>query len=100
MTIHSKTPLTIAEAYDIVKTLEEKQELKDYFKTFVKLSKEKAQQLAGEIRALNNPKLNDEHVIKIVDFLPTEAEELNKVLRDAGLTEVETNAVLELVKKY
>lgn len=100
MTILSKQPITMSEAFSIVKDMEEKPAVKDYLKKFAELSKEKAAQLLNEIHALNNPKLREEDMIKIVDFLPSDAEELNIVLREATLSEEETNAILALVKKY
>lgn len=100
MTIHSKKPLTLAEVKEIVKGLEEKQEIKDYLKRFASLSKEKAMKLKEEIISLNNMRIKEENVIKIVDFLPKDAEDVNKIFVDTGLTEEETNAILEIVKKY
>lgn len=98
--ILNKTPVTMAEVYLIVKETEEKSAVKDYLKRFTKLTKEKAELLLGEIRALNNLKLKEEDMIKIVDFLPSEAEELNVIMRESTLSEEETNAILEIVKKY
>ena len=59
MTILQKTPVTLAEVQSIVKNLEEKKDLKEYLKKFVKLSKEKADALTKQIRDLNNPKIKD-----------------------------------------
>ncbi|MFH1290695.1 MAG: hypothetical protein ABIH92_04785 [Nanoarchaeota archaeon] len=98
--IHNKTPLTLAEVQDIVKPLEERQEVKDYLKKFTKLSKDKALKLKEEIAALNNIRIKEEHLIKIVDFLPKDAEDVNKIFSDTGLTEEETNAILEITNKY
>lgn len=98
--ILEKTPVTMAEAKEIVAKLEEAEGLKAYFKKFTKLSKDKAEKLKKELEALNNPKLREEHFIKIVDFLPKDAEELNKIFPDVSLTEEETNAILEITRKH
>ena len=98
--ILQKTPVMMAEARDIVSKLEEGEGLKEYFKKFTKLSKDKAEKLKKELESLNNLKLREEHFIKIVDFLPKDAEELNKIFPDVGLTEEETNAILETTRKY
>ena len=100
MTIHSKTPLTLVEVKEIVGKLGEKQEMKEYLKKFTKLSKDKAGKLTEEITSLGSMKVKEEHIVKIVDFLPRDAEDLNKIFTDTGLTEEETNAILEIVKKY
>jgi len=98
--IHSKTPVTLAEVQDIVGKLDEHQELKAYLKKFNKLKKDKSEKLKEELVALKNIKVKDEHLAKISDFLPTTAEDLKKIFVDVGLTEEETNAILEITKKY
>ncbi|MBU0466199.1 MAG: hypothetical protein KJ718_02665 [Nanoarchaeota archaeon] len=98
--IHSKNPLTLAEVQDIVKPLEERQEIKAYLKKFTKLSKDKALKLKEEIKSLGNMKIKEEHIVKLIDFLPKDAEDVNKIFIDTSLTEEETNAILEIVNKY
>ncbi len=98
--ILKKEPLTFAEVQHIVKDIEEKQELKNYLKRFTQLSKEKALQLKEEIKKLNNLKIREENIVKIVDFLPRNAEELNKIFTEVNLAGAEINEILEIVKKY
>ena len=100
MTILSKQPLALAEVKEIVDKLEEKEETKEYLKKFTQLSKDKAEKLKRDITDLNNVKINEEHAVKVVDFLPKEQEEINKIFVDVSLTEEETNAILEIVRKY
>lgn len=90
----------MAELKDHIKNIEEKKNLEDYLKAFTKLKKDKAEALAKDIHALNNPKIKEEQVIKVVDFLPKTQEEVNKIFIDATLSEEEANAVVEIVKKY
>ena len=98
--IHSKTPITLAETKEIVDKLEEKEEIKIYLKKFASLKKEKAEKLKEEIKKLNSIKIKEEHLIKIVDFLPHDQEAVRKILNDVSLTEEETNAILQIVAKY
>ena len=98
--ILGKKPVMLAEVKGMVKGLEEKQELKDYLKKFTKLTKDKAGKLVEDIKALDNPKIKEVDIIKIVDFLPKEKEELGRIFTETGLSEEETNAILEVVKKY
>ena len=100
--IISRRALTLAEARSYLKpsTNEEKNPVEDYFKAFTKLSKEDAIDLAEKIRALNNPKINEEHVIRTVDFLPKDNEDLSKIFNESVLSEEETNAILALTTKY
>jgi len=100
MNILNKTPLTIAEAKSYLKESEEKKPVDAYFKEFASLNLDKAKKLSEDIKALNNPKLKEEDIVKIVDFLPQDSEDLNKICLEVSLSEEEINKILELVKKY
>lgn len=90
----------MVEANEIIKGLEEKKEMQLYMKKFMKLKKDKSDKLVEELKGLNNIKMNDYHLVKIVDFAPDEKEEISKIFTDVSLTEEETNAILDIVKKY
>jgi DNA-directed RNA polymerase subunit F len=98
--ILSKKALTMAQAREYAKSQTENVVLQDYFKAYCKLSKEKSLELCSEISALNNMKIKEEHLVKIADFLPQDAEDLSKIFNDVSLNEEETNAILGVVKKY
>jgi len=100
MTILNKTPLNLAEVKSHMKNLEENKEMENYIKKFGNLSLEKASKLKEELIALKNVKLKNEDIVKIIDFLPKDAEDLNKILIEASLSEEESNAILEIVRKY
>lgn len=97
--IHNKTPLTLAFVQDAVQHLEETKPVVLYLKKFNKRSKTEAEKLMADIRALNNLKLREETIVKIVDFCPQDTEDLNKIVLDVSLNEEESNAILALVKK-
>ena len=90
----------LAEVAEYAKNTEEKKVFHDYLKAFVKLSKSDAIKCAEDIKALNNPKIKEDEVVKIVDLVPKDSEDLNKIFLDVTLTEEEANAVLEIIKKY
>lgn len=98
--IQSKTPVTLAEVKEIVKGLEEKQELQAYLKKFTKLTKEKSEAIRKDIAGLNNPKIKEENIIKVADYVPKDAEDLGKIFTEISLNEEEINAILEITKKY
>ena len=100
MTIHNKQFLTLAEVKEIVDKMDENLEMKDYLKRFTKLSKKDALKLKEELQGLNNVKVREENIIKLVDIVPKDAEDVSKIFADTGLTEEETNAILEITKKY
>lgn len=98
--ILEKTPLTLVEAKEYIKDSEETKPILDYLKKFIKLNKEKLKQLKEEIIKLNNSKIKEENIVKIIDFLPKEQEEVNKIFTETNLTEEETNEILQITQKY
>lgn len=99
--IISSKPLAMGQAESYYKSNgEEKKPIEDYFKTFIKLSKNDCEKLMDEIKTLNNPKLKEEYIVKLADLLPKDAEDVNKILLDINLSEGEANAILEITKKY
>ncbi len=97
--IISMKPISIAEVKELVKDVEEKKELKDYLKKFGKIEKEDAEKMRESLSALNNMKLKEEDIVKILDFMPKNSEELNKIFTDVSLDEKETNEILEIIKQ-
>lgn len=97
--ILSKTPLSLADVKHYIKDIEVSPQVSEYLKAFCKISKEEAEKLIAGIKALNNPKLNDEVIIKIVDFLPKDIEDLNKISPEVGLNEEESKAILAVINK-
>lgn len=96
--ILSKKPLSLAEVKELRKKADEDKPIDIYLGKFCKITKEKARKMAEQLVALNNPKIREEHTIKIIDTLPEDAEDLNKIFNEMGLTEEEANAVLSIVK--
>ena len=94
------TPLSFAEAIKLIGTGDETQEIRDYIKKFCKIKADKVEELRKEIEKLDNIKINKEHIIKVADILPEDAEDVNKIFNDVSLNEDETNKLLEIIKKY
>ena len=95
--IIDKTALTLSEVKDFVKDLEEKKDLKDYLKKF-ESQKKNGSGIIDKLKALDNIKIKEDHMIKIVDFMPRDSEDLNKIFTDVSLDEKESNEILEIVK--
>ncbi len=102
--ITDKQALSLIEVEEIVKTLPESEkikELRSFIKKFNKIELEKAKELIKEIESLEVLKLKQEHIKKIVDMLPEDSAELNKILtNEVNLDTDETNKILETIKKY
>ena len=110
--INEKKPLTLAEVQEIVnerfkKVKEENDEnhrlgsVHDLLKKVVKLKPEQAKKLKEELLSLGIVKLKEKDIVKIVDFLPEDAEDIRKLFFGQGinLDENEINSILEKVKK-
>jgi len=101
--ILDRTPLNLDELREIVKNLDDsdkKEEIEKYLKKFLKTKSEKAKKIKEELEKLDLLKMKREHLVKIVDLLPEDALDLNKIFTDVGLNEDETNKILEIIKKY
>lgn len=93
-TVTGKEPISLAELAEEMETISERDEelnyragkTEEYVNEFTELSKEDYDELAEEIRDLDVPRLKEKHVIKILDFLPETAEDLDVVLEGYPLT--------------
>ena len=78
--IIKKEPLSMAEVLDYVKkSKEENTETTGFLKKFVKLNIKESKELRKKLEALELIKVKTEHIVKIIDLLPENAEDLNKI---------------------
>ncbi len=98
--IKESRPICMAEVVELVGDSEKSESIKKFIKSFEVLEFEKAKEFEKELRELDLIKLKDEHIIKIIDFIPSDAVELNKVIVEVSLDADEVNKVLEVTKKY
>ncbi|MFH1521470.1 MAG: hypothetical protein ABIF18_00775 [archaeon] len=100
MTIKEKTPITMAEVVVLAGDSDKGKAIKDFIKGFNTMNIKKAKEMKEELRGIDLIKLKDEHIVKIVDFVPTDASELNKILVGVSLDQDEVNKILDVAKKY
>lgn len=100
MVIKEQTPLTLVEVANLAGDSDKAKTIKSFVKHFSKGKIEKVKEMKEELKKLDLIKLKEEHIVKIIDFMPTDAEDLIKVLADVSLTQDENNKILEVVKKY
>lgn len=95
-------PLSMAEVDDIAKAIndDEDKEIHGFLKKFAKLKTKEAKKMREELENLNLLKLKGEHIAKIMDLLPEDSVDINKIFIDISLDDDETNKILEVVKKY
>ncbi len=101
--IKSINPLSMAEVKEIVSKLDESDKTKavsSYIKKFTKLDAAEANKLKEEIIALNNARLREQDIAKIVDIMPKDADDLRKILIEINLDQNEITQILAVVKKY
>ena len=88
----------MSEVKKIVK--EDNPELEKFVKGFIKMKPETAEKMKQELEALKLIKMKPENIIKVIDLLPEDASDVNKIFSEAGLDESEINKILEVVKKH
>ena len=89
------------ETKELLESLKEtdlNKDMKAFIKKFSNLSDAKSKKLKEEIENLNMIKLTRSNIIKIVDVVPEDAVDLNKILVDTELDADETNKILETIK--
>ena len=99
--ILERTPLNLNEVELINKDLvdsDKKQEIELFLKKFLKTKNDKAKKIKEDLEKLDLLKIKREHIVKIVDILPEDASDLNKIFTDVSLNEDETKQILEIVK--
>ena len=100
--ILDRTPLNLNEVKEILENLndsDKKEEIKIYLKKFLKTKPEQAKKIKEEIEKLDLLKIKREHLVKIIDLLPEDAVDLNKIFTDVSLNEDETNKILNIIKR-
>ncbi|MFB6246118.1 MAG: hypothetical protein ABEI74_00815 [Candidatus Pacearchaeota archaeon] len=95
----SNKPLSLSEAKEYLQE-EGNEEMKGFVKKFAKLETEKAKELRSKLEELDMIKMSEHHIAKVIDILPTEIEEINKIFTDTSLEEDEKKQVIEVVKQY
>ena len=102
MVIKESTPLTLAEVSSLVGSSEKAEKVKTFIKKagIKNLDLKNVSALKEELRGLNLLKLKEDYIVKIIDFLPEDGADLNKVLQDVSLDQDEVNKILDVVKKY
>jgi|SRR3989344_2809131 len=99
--IINKEPLSMAESLEYVKDKESgDSDIVGFVKKFVKLKPVEAKEMRLKINSLNNIKIREGDISKIIDIMPENKEDLNKIFMDISLEEDESNKILEIVKKY
>jgi len=91
----------MSEATEYVKgSKDEGKEITGFIKKFTKLKVNKAKEMREKLKALEMVKIDEKDISKIIDILPENNEELNKMFVGISLDEEEAKKVLEVVKEF
>lgn len=99
MIIESK-PLTMSEVKELAGNTDKEEEVKAFLNKFKPLPVDKAKEMRKELEELELVKLKDMDIVNIVDLVPKDASDLNKIINDVSLDQEEITKVLDVVKKY
>jgi len=98
--IINNNPLSMVETAEYIKKSEVSDGILQFIKKFSRLDIKKAKAVEEKINALELMKVKPEHIIKIIDICPENAEDLNKIFTDVSLDENESNKILEAIKEF
>jgi len=98
--IKNTESLSMAEASEYIKKLESESEVVGFIKKFTKITPKEAKEIRKKINELGLMKIREENISKIIDILPEDAQDLNKIFADISLDEDETNKILDTIKQY
>jgi len=99
--IKNSEPLSMSEIAEYTKKIEDTEtDIIGFIKKFAKLAPKESHKLRKKLEELELMKVKPENIVKIVDLVPENAEELNKIFTDVGLDEDETEKILETVKEF
>lgn len=99
--IRERKSLSMAESLEFTENArDEGKEIKGFVRKFSKIKPEKAKELRKELEKLDIVKISDSDISKIIDILPENTEELNKVVTGVSFEEEESKKILEVTKEY
>ncbi len=100
--ILDRQALNLNEIQKIIENLpesEKRTQMEVYLKKFLKTKPEKAKRIKEDLKALDLLKIKNEHIVKIIDLMPKDVSDINKIFTDVSLTEDETNKILDVINK-
>ena len=97
--IKEEQPITMAELKEDLKKIKKRDEelnfraekTQEYLDQFVTIKDKDAKELFKKIEGLDVPRLKPEHIVKLIDILPTTPEEVKMVLQGYTITVTKEN---------
>lgn len=99
--IKNRTPLSMAESLEFIKgDGEREKEIRKFIKDFTKTGPEEAKKIRKKIEDLNLLKVKPKNIASLIDIMPGNSEDLNKIFSDVNLDEDETNKIFEALEEF
>lgn len=99
--IKQNNSLSIAEALKYVDSKNESEaKIKKFMENFKKLDIDEAKGLRKKLEVMELLKMKDSHISKIIDLVPEDKENLNKIFTDVSLTEDESKQILDAIEEF
>ena len=95
--IKKNKALSMAESLEYV---EKENEVFKFIKSFTKLSPKEAREFRKKLEDLKLMKLKSPEIVKIIDVVPEDKEDLNKIFVSMSLDEDESKKILDTVKEF
>jgi len=106
----NEKPVSLAELKDKLEEIQKRDEqlsfrgnkVKDYLNKLVKLDSKKSQELVKKIESLEIPRIKDRQIVKVVDVLPSDLEDMKALMTGETTTITDENMqkIVEAVKEY
>ena len=95
----TETPISISQVKEALTAVKDKEgELNyragktfEYLEQFAKLSQKEAHKLAEELTKLAIPRIKEQHIMKLIDVMPTTAKDVKTVLQGYAVTVTNDN---------
>jgi len=97
--IKNTKPLSMPEVMGYLNS-DNKEELIGFIKKFNQIKTKDSTEMRKKLEDLNLIKMKEEHLVKVIDFLPITLEELNKIFVDVSLDEDEAKKIVDIVGEY
>ncbi|MDP2628693.1 MAG: hypothetical protein Q8P15_02220 [Nanoarchaeota archaeon] len=98
--IKNNQPLSMAEVKGYLKKEDAEGTLTGFINKFTEVKPKEAKELRTKLEELGIMKLREHNIVKIVDTMPDNQENLNKLFVETSLDEDETKKILETVKQF
>ncbi len=96
MITHSE-PISMSES---LKFVAKDSDLEVFAKKFVSLDHKEAEKMKRALEELNLIKLKKAYIAKVIDLMPENVEDLNKIFIDVSLDEDENKKILDVIKQF